>query len=59
MVRGCRMKSLEYWVVSFTKGDKDPLHKYLFETQKEAIKFKNSMKSEGYIASVEKNEEFV
>lgn len=53
------MKSLEYWVVSFTKGDKDPLHKYLFETQKEAIKFKNSMKSEGYIASVKKNEEFV
>ena len=52
------MKALEYWVVSFTKSDKDPMHKYLFAIEKEAIEFRNSIKAEGYIAAIERNEEF-
>lgn len=59
MVRGCRMKSLEYWIVLFSKGDDDPMHKYLFAVEKDAIEFINSMKSKGYIAAIERTEEFV
>jgi hypothetical protein len=53
------MKALEYWIVLFSKGDDDPMHKYLFAVEKDAIQFRNSMKSKGYIAEIERTEEFV
>ena len=53
------MKSLEYWIVLFSKGDDDPTHKYLFAVEKDAIEFINSMKSKGYITAIERTEEFV